>query len=187
MPKPGETKQRMLMSTVTLLRERGARGTSIDAVLAHSGAPRGSVYHHFPGGRAELVTTAVQQAGDFISSVFDAVSESGDIRGGLELFAQFWKQALIDSDFTAGCPVVALTVDGHDDVPDAVETVAGIFARWHDASVRLLEQHGYEPARAQRLATLTVAAIEGAVVLCQARRSADPLDEVLVELLAILD
>lgn len=187
MNKPGQTKQRMLVSTITLLRERGIRGTSIDAVLAHSGAPRGSVYHHFPGGRAELITTAVRQAGDYIGSLFDAVADSAEVRTGLELFAQFWEQALIDSDYKAGCPVVALAVDSHDDIPDSSAMVADIFRRWHHTCTRLLEQHGHGPARAQRLATLTVCAVEGAVILCRAQRSPEPLDAVVTELLAIVD
>lgn len=177
----------MLASAIELLRERGTRGTSIDAVLAHSGAPRGSVYHHFPGGRAELITAAVQQAGDYIGSLFDAVAESGDVRTGLELFAQFWKQALVESDYRAGCPVVALTVDGRDEIPHSTATVGEIFQRWHRACVRLLERHGYEPARANRLATLAVSSVEGAIILCRAQRSAEPLDEVVTELLAFLE
>lgn len=187
MSKQGTTRQRMLASTVTLLRERGTGGTSIDAVLTHSGTPRGSVYHHFPGGRAELITTAVRQAGDYIGSLFDRFADSGDARAGLEMFAQFWKQALADSDYNAGCPIVALTVDGQDRIPGSTAMVTDIFGSWHDSCVRLLEQHGHEQARAQRLATLTVSAIEGAIILCRAQRSCEPLDAVVTELLAIVD
>lgn len=48
--KRGSTRARMLGSAVEVLRERGAAGVTIDEVLARSGAPRGSVYHHFPAG-----------------------------------------------------------------------------------------------------------------------------------------
>jgi TetR/AcrR family transcriptional repressor of lmrAB and yxaGH operons len=183
MSKPGTTKQRMVSSTITLLRERGPRGTSIDAVLAHSGSPRGSVYHHFPAGRAEMISTAVRQAGDYISSLFEDVAESGDVRAGLDLFVQFWKQALVDSDYRAGCPVVALAVDSHEDVPEATALVAEIFGEWQSTCARLLEQHGHDPARARRLAALVVAAVEGAVILCRSQRSTEPLDAVVTELL----
>ena len=61
----------MLDSAVLLLRERGAAGVTVDAVLAHSGAPRGSVYHHFPGGRNELILGALRQAGDYIAVIVD--------------------------------------------------------------------------------------------------------------------
>ena len=62
------TRQRMLASTAQLIRERGARATSIDDVLTHSGAPRGSVYHHFPGGREQLLREATELASDFVAA-----------------------------------------------------------------------------------------------------------------------
>jgi AcrR family transcriptional regulator len=62
----------MILSAAALLREYGASATSIDQVLAHSGAPRGSVYHHFPGGRTQLIDEAVALAGDFIAGLIDA-------------------------------------------------------------------------------------------------------------------
>ena len=49
--KRGGTRAKMLASAAEVMRERGAAGVTIDAVLARSGAPRGSVYHHFPDGR----------------------------------------------------------------------------------------------------------------------------------------
>lgn len=61
-PRRSDSRERMVLSAAALLREHGASATSIDRVLAHSGAPRGSVYHHFPGGRAQLIDEAVTLA-----------------------------------------------------------------------------------------------------------------------------
>ena len=61
-------RERMITSTALLIREKGARATSIDDVLAHSGAPRGSVYHHFPGGRDQLLREATDFAGGYIAA-----------------------------------------------------------------------------------------------------------------------
>src|SRR5436309_709279 len=118
-PVASEAKQRMLNSAVVLLRERGAAGVSIDAVLAHSGAPRGSVYHHFPGGRAELIISAARLAGDYISGLLDTAIGSGDPARTVTKFSELWKRSLHDSDFRAGCPVVALAVDSRDTLPEA--------------------------------------------------------------------
>ena len=60
-------RERMIVSTALLMRERGARATSLDAVLEHSGAPRGSVYHHFPGGREQLLREATDYAGEYVA------------------------------------------------------------------------------------------------------------------------
>ena len=54
----GDVRQRMVLSALYLFAERGVQGTSIADVLERSGAPRGSVYHHFPGGKDEIVSAA---------------------------------------------------------------------------------------------------------------------------------
>ena len=72
------TRERMVVSTALLIREKGARATSIDDVLAHSGAPRGSVYHHFPGGREQLL----REATDFAGELHRGADRSAQARSG---------------------------------------------------------------------------------------------------------
>ncbi|RDI24528.1 TetR/AcrR family transcriptional regulator [Lentzea flaviverrucosa] len=181
------TKQRMLDSAVLLLRERGAAGVTVDAVLAHSGAPRGSVYHHFPGGRNEMVLGAVRQAGDYITAMVNESAAQGDVRQMMERLVVFWKRALTKTDYRAGCPVVAMALDSRDLVPDAGDVVREIFTGWQSSLAKALTDNGFALQRAQRLATLVVSAIEGAVILCRAHRDLGPLDDVLVEIAPLLE
>src|ERR1700739_1956244 len=67
-----DTKQKMLISAAEVMRERGAAGVTIDEVLARSGAPRGSVYYHFPDGRSQILAEALQYSGAFIPAMIDA-------------------------------------------------------------------------------------------------------------------
>ena len=177
----------MVDSAAVLLRERGVAGVTVDAVLAHSEAPRGSVYHHFPGGRDEILLAALDQAGEFISAKLDRAIADGDPRGAVRSFVRFWKRALTDSDYRAGCPAAAVVVDGRQDVPAVAETVRGIFDRWHRDLTALLVSDGHNPDRAGRLATLILAAIEGAIVLCRSAGDVHPLDDVAAELDLLLD
>lgn len=176
----------MLDSAVVLLRERGAAGVTIDAVLAHSGTPRGSVYHHFPGGRNELILAAARQAGDYISAMVHEAGSDNDPLVALDRLVEFWKRALATTDHLAGCPVAALALSGQQDDPDAAELVREVFTRWQDNLSTLLAENGTPPDRAQRLATVTVAAVEGAIVLCRAHRDDGPLDDVRTEITPLL-
>jgi AcrR family transcriptional regulator len=182
------TKQRMLDSAVLLLRERGAAGVTVDAVLAHSGAPRGSVYHHFPGGRNEMVLGAVRQAGDYIATmVRESAEADGDARQRVDRLVAFWKRALTKTDFRAGCPVAAMAMDGRDLVPDAGDVVREIFTQWQAGLAEAFTTSGFARPRAERLATLVVSAIEGAIILCRAHRDLSPLDDVLIEIAPLLE
>lgn len=173
-----DSRRRMIGSAALLLREKGLTGTSFGEVIQHSGAPRGSIYHHFPGGKAQLVEEAVGLAGDHIGQVIERAAASGDPAGALHQFTAAWRVTLEQSDFRAGCPVVAVAVEAHDDDPQLAGAAARAFAAWTDALAGLLRDRGVPAARARRLATTAVAAIEGAVVLCRARRDIRPLLDV---------
>lgn len=175
--KRGSTRAKMLLSAAEVLRERGTAGVTIDEVLIRSGAPRGSVYHHFPDGRSQLLTEALQYAGDAITAVIDQAVD----RGGISLirqFVEFWERELDDSDFAAGCPVVAAAVGPTEDEPRLTEVAGMIFSRWRDALTRSFVADGFDERDAASLAVTCIAALEGAVVLCRSTHSSAPLREV---------
>jgi AcrR family transcriptional regulator len=176
------SRDRMIVSTALLLREKGLTGTSFGDVIDHSGAPRGSIYHHFPDGKAQLVEEAMHYAGSYVA---ESIADTDPIEA-LRSFKRGWRKTLERSDFKAGCPVVAVAVEAHGDAPQLAGAAAQAFASWQGAMTRLLERDGVEPARARTLAATTVAAIEGAVVICRAQRDMKPLEDVSAELETML-
>ena len=171
----------MLASAAEVLRERGAAGVTIDEVLTRSGAPRGSVYHHFPGGRGQILTEALQRAGAAITANIDRDADRGS-RVLLSRFVEVWEQLLHDSDFTAGCPVVAAAI-GSSEEDSALSQEAGqIFGTWRTALAAAFAADGFDAADAMSLAVTTIAALEGAVVLCRSMRSTTPLHDVAAQL-----
>lgn len=175
--KRGSTRSRMMLTAAEVLREKGAAGVTIDEVLARSGAPRGSVYHHFPDGRSQLLTEALQYAGDSITAVIDDAASDGCL-ALIRQFVAFWERTIADSDFAAGCPVVAAAIGSADDDPRLTAIAGNIFGRWRDALTRAFVADGFDDTDAGSLAITCIAALEGAVVLCRSTRSAEPLREV---------
>lgn len=171
----------MIVSAALLMRERGVEATSFSAVLAHSGASRGSIYHHFPGGKTQLVEEATRYGGDFIAAGLAAALAEEDPVGAVQRFCQSWRKVLSESDFAAGCPVVAATLEGERTVA-AREAAGAAFERWEELLMEAFERHGIAAARATSLATLAIAAIEGAIVVARAQRSSAPLERVTEEL-----
>lgn len=181
-PRASDSRRRMVESAAALLREYGASATTLDRVLTHSGAPRGSLYHHFPGGRTQLLEEATALAGDFISGLIDDAARSGDPLRAVDTFFELWRDWLQDSQFRAGCPIVAVAVETNDGAPHLARSAAEIFGRWQEALSDSLIRRGIPEVRGLRLATFIIATVEGAVVMCRAQRSIAPLDAVAEEI-----
>lgn len=176
----------MIQSAVLLMGEHGVEATSFSEVLAHSGAPRGSIYHHFPGGKAELVEAATRYGADLVADTLRAVlREGGGPAVAVERVAGFWRAALSGTEFAVGCPVVAVTVGG-ERAPAARDAAEQAFTTWVDLHAEILRSAGVAEDRARSLGTLFVAAIEGAVILSRAERSTAPLERAVDELHAAI-
>lgn len=180
-------RERMVASAALLIRERGAQSTAIADVLAASGAPRGSAYHYFPGGRSQLICEAVDFASSYIAAKITEVS------GGVEMLDHLvahYRKHLIASEFRAGCPVLAVAIEADPDDPDRtapmIDRAAAAFNNWNGLIVDQLVSEGAGKERAEELAVLITASLEGALVLAQAGRSVDPLDVVQRQLRTLL-
>ncbi|TAM68821.1 TetR/AcrR family transcriptional regulator [Mycobacterium sp.] len=173
-------RERMVVSAALLIRERGAHATAISDVLEHSGAPRGSAYHYFPGGRTQLLCEAVDYAGDHVAAI---IAEASDGLQLIDTLIDQYRGQLLDSDFRAGCPIVAVSVeagepDNADRMAPVVERAAAVFDRWTDLIAQRFIADGMARERAGDLAVLATTALEGAIVLARVRRDLMPLDVV---------
>jgi AcrR family transcriptional regulator len=173
-------RERMVISAALLIRERGAHPTAIADVLEHSGAPRGSAYHYFPGGRTQLLCEAIDYAGEYVAARIAKASTGVEALDGL---VAYYRKQLLRSDYRAGCPVVAVTVEAGDPAkPDhatpVIDRAAAAFARWTDLIAQRLVADGVSSSRADELAMLSTTAIEGAIVVARASRDLKALDVV---------
>ena len=174
-------RQRMIQSAAVLMREHGVEGMSFSQVVQHSGAPRGSIYHYFPGGKAQLVEEATRWAGEFIARRTARAIEAEGPLAMLDQSERYWGDVLGGTDFASGCPVVAATLEG-ERTPAARAAAAEAFRRWSSVFADSLRQRGLSDERADALGTMVFAGIEGGVIMARAQRSMEPLTRVLAEL-----
>ena len=117
-------------------------------------------------------------AGDTVARMLGKRLPAGPV-DGLRAFLALWREILTSTDFQAGCPVLAVSIEDSSD--EAVRTTAAeAFTGWEKQLTDSLREHGADEA--EQLATLVVAAAEGAVAMCRARRSTQPLDHVGAQL-----
>jgi AcrR family transcriptional regulator len=157
---------------------RGAAGTSLRELAREAGVPLGSTYHHFPGGKPQLVEEAVRSVGAHISRIIESARDTG-AGEALDVLTEEWRVVLGSSDFRTGCAVLAVATE---DDAELRGLATSVFASWQQQLADVLGHAGVPAERAPRLARTVVAALEGAVALCRAEHSLAPLEEVAVEL-----
>lgn len=186
MPKKSTARDDMLRSAALLFREKGVEATSVSDVIEHARAPRGSIYHHFPRGRLQLVEEATRMAGAALGSMISAgLAAEGPTSTVRAIIAGFRDQ-LIVTDFAAGCPVAPIAIEGPH-TPSALAVAGESFTSWEDTIAASLWQNGVAQERARSMATMAIAAIEGALLVCKAQRTTRALDRVEAELSIMLE
>jgi AcrR family transcriptional regulator len=194
-----DTRAKMVAGAADLLSRRGVNATSVREVVRHSGTPRGSIGHHFPRGKQQLIEDAIGFAGAEVGAPLEHLMRERGAIAGLRAFIARWRRTLETSNFEAGCPVLAVAVEQY--VSDAMDKggardesvqqhlldlAHGVFADWQKIIAAALLREGVGSARARRLAALVVASVEGTVAMCRAARSAQPLEDIRKELELIL-
>lgn len=158
----------MIRTAASLFRAQGYHATGLNQVLVEGGAPKGSLYFHFPGGKEQLAVEAVTLAGAAQCERLRAVlAETPDPVTALARALDVLAQDLVDSDFRDGCPISTVALDvGGDNEPIRV-ACADAYASWQ----RIIADH----VGSESLAAVVLAALEGALLLARTQRDLAPL------------
>lgn len=182
-----DTRNRMLDATATLLQRRGYHGTSLNDILAASGAPRGSLYFHFPGGKDQLVLEASRAAVERVTRHRrDVLAAAASPAAAVNAFAEGIVQLLEETDYQLGCPIAPIVLDGTSEAADLAELCRATFVEWIGLLRDSFAQAGIAEKRADALALLTQSSFEGALLIGRAYRDSAPVRTVAAELEAMV-
>ncbi|ABJ80151.1 TetR/AcrR family transcriptional regulator [Leptospira borgpetersenii serovar Hardjo-bovis] len=162
------SRERLIQTTAQLLQEKGYYGTGLKDILKLSGTPSGSLYHYFPDGKEELTAAAIRSAGRRLEKQIETTIENHpDLYRALQEITSRLSQELIDSDFQKGC--------------------SSIYLKWQNLLSTFLQRSEMKEDQVKPVSILLLAVIEGALVLCRANRSIEPLEIVSKQLENILN
>lgn len=168
-----DTRSRMIEATVQALQRHGIAGMSFTEVLRSSGAARGAIYHHFPGGKNQLVAEAAAGNGhDVRAHLADLPTDSP--QAVVEAFLATVRPVVLESAAGGGCAVAAVSVGTDQD--ELRQVAAGAFASWVEQLAERLATAGLSAREAGDLATTLIMLLEGAHVLCRAAGNLEPFD-----------
>ncbi|WP_412538176.1 TetR/AcrR family transcriptional regulator [Longispora sp. K20-0274] len=180
-----DTRSRMISAAIGLLQRHGLAAMSFTDVLAESGAARGAIYHHFPGGKQELAFEAARRNGEDVRGHLGELPDRTP-RDVVEAFLGNVRPVVLASAGGGGCAVAAVTVDGGAPIADQsglLTVAAEAFTGWVGELTGKLTHAGMSPSEAADLATLMVVTLEGAHILCRAAGSVAPFDRAAAALL----
>lgn len=172
-----DTRKRIVEATAALFMQQGYAATGLKAITEAGDATTGSLYHFFPGGKADLAAATLRHAGrayeDLVMAVIDAAP---DIVTGVRDCFEGAAAVLRATDYADACPVatVALEVASSDEALRLV--TADIFVGWRAAVGRRLEAAGLPRRRAGDLGTVLVAGLEGGFLLSRVAKDATAME-----------
>lgn len=179
MAKARQHKENLVDAAMRLFRRQGYAATGLQQILELSGAPKGSLYHYFPGGKEAIGEAAVTRAGERVAETLERLAaEHASPQAFVHAyFAQYadWMQ---ESEFRSGCPIATTLLET---APLSAQiTQAGLTAigRWVGIIASVFERAGADPRDADRDAHFAIAALEGALVLARVTQSRDAIIEV---------
>ncbi len=188
MPRPRSQSRRQIVDTArTLLHRQGYQGTGLAQIIGVSGAPRGSVYFLFPGGKEEIAVAAIAASTTEFEQLIDTAFEcTGSLSACIQWMARHFAATLADTGFREGCPVATVTLDSAPDSAALSAACRTAYETWNAALSAGLIRYGVPAADARDLAMFVLTSLEGAMLLCRAYQSTGPLDIAERQVLAAL-
>ena len=176
MPRASDTRERILDASAGLFRRQGYEGTALKEIVSEGGAPWGSLYHFFPGGKEELGVLALRRSGERYRRLIEMVFERADDPAqALRQFFDLSAQALEASDFADGCPVATVALETANTTEELRRVCAEAFDSWLSTLARALRDAGVAPVAANRLALFGLSTFEVAITLSRTIRNTEPL------------
>lgn len=170
MAKTSSAREDMLNAAAELFRARGYEGVGVAALLEKSGAPRGSLYFHFPGGKEQIGAEVVERFGAEVAQRFRDLSDSGvDLETFIARVFKFTAKEVKERCYQASCPMAAIAAGFGDDQPKLAAAVRTAFAAWEREIADAARKRGLSAKDAEQFGSAFLTAMEGAFVVSKAQ------------------
>jgi len=178
MPAQPKHRQAIIQAAAVLFRRRGYAATGLNDIVERSRAPKGSLYHYFPRGKAQIGEAAVRSAGALVRRTLEQLAaETPDAAALVQAYAGRVAGWMEQSDWRDGCPITTVILETA--AQDETIRAAGLeaFAAWEAVISDRLLAEGLSGPEADRLAGVAIAMLEGSLIRARLLRSPTPILE----------
>lgn len=170
------TREAILTAAAELMRRKGYGAVGMKDIAEAAGAPIGSLYHHFRGGKVQIVREALINAGAAYALLIPSiVDEHTDLGEAIEAVFTEAAEDMAGTGFANMCPVGTVAAEVADTVEELRETSASVFTAWVDGGTAYFSGRGLDAPQARGVTLALVGALEGAFILARTLRSTEPL------------
>jgi AcrR family transcriptional regulator len=171
-----KTDQKIVRAMAELLRVQGYAATGIQQLARAAGAPTGSIYHHFRGGKREVAAAALRESGAAYIQLLPMLLDRHDnLATGIEAAFAAAAEDMANTGWANMCPVATVAGEIADTEPELREVAADVIAFWVDTGTRYLEGRGLSEADARAVMYALLTALEGGFLLARAEHDVEPL------------
>lgn len=186
MSKGERTRATIIGTTAKLLRRQGYAATGLNQIIDDSGAPKGSLYFHFPGGKDDLVATALAHAADsWREELLAEIADETDVAKSLKLVGERLAKELETSSYTHGCPLATVTLEAAATNPSLHAVISNRYGVLEAEIARRITAVGVPAKQARASALLFLSALEGSLVLARAHKDASIVRTVAAQLASV--
>jgi TetR/AcrR family transcriptional repressor of lmrAB and yxaGH operons len=173
------TRDQIIETTCDLLELQGYHATGLNQIIKESNTPKGSLYYHFPGGKEELAVEAIRRVGGIVlERIRHNLAQIEQPAEAIRSFIMNIALGVERSGFRTGGPITTIALETASTSEVLREECQRIYAAWQAAFEQKLLTGNITKERAEDMAAMIIASIEGGVILCRTSQSRKPLERI---------
>ncbi|MBI1826902.1 MAG: TetR/AcrR family transcriptional regulator [Planctomycetes bacterium] len=179
-------RERLIVAAKELFHTQGYEATGVAQILTKAGVRSGSLYHFFKS-KEELLQAVLDWYRDHLWPVvmWPIFARVTDPIERIFTVLQMYREALIGTGFTFGCPIGNLALELAECQPATRERIANCFNGWRQAIRQCLElarEELSDDVNLNGLAGFVLVVMEGGIMQSRSHRAIEPYDEAVAQL-----
>lgn len=180
-----DTKTQLVSKTAEIMRVKGYHGTGLAEILKALELPKGSLYHHFPKGKDQLIEAALQLAAKQQADIYkNAMKGKGAPENGLAAVVDTFMETAKQTQFQTTCPVATVCLDISSSNSELRTVCQELFNFWISAIDGFLAYKNVE--NSAKKAEKFMVQLEGALLLTKVYQSNRFLEQLKLDIPVLL-
>jgi len=171
-----DTKARIIETATALFQQKGYKGVGLNEILKECKITKGSLYHHFPNGKEELLLACLQSMKETITTEVEDIYK--EIPNALEATKKMIDRLVSEYDregTIAGYTFSSMVSEMASLNEPVRNACSSLYKKIQEILSNRLIEDGFSKGKADSLALAVIACIEGALMLCLTQQSSEPL------------